>query len=256
MRKSGTSNASNARSGDNWIEEAKVTSLGPPQTWGAPPKQLVDHDDPEESSERVKKICVSYTISEDISEDHQNKILSRISKRNVPIVQEVRTRGSSADRWNIRTVAGAKPEDKHRVSSTNTNIKSYDQYEHETTSPILFLEKARLAIQKDVRKALAALSTKGTASERERRAWARQESEAFLRKHKAQDQKLELTHNTTHREVKEKIPHKREKMERENIRISARIRARYRADTAKSIARREEAKAKKMRQVLENPKSK
>lgn len=54
-------------------------------------------------SKRTSKLCMSYTISEGISGDRGNKILSRISEKNCGSVEvRFRTRSSYVDHWGLR----------------------------------------------------------------------------------------------------------------------------------------------------------
>jgi len=54
-------------------------------------------------SDRVNKMCVSYTISEDMSGDRRNKILSRLSEKKRDSCEvRLRIRGANADRWSLR----------------------------------------------------------------------------------------------------------------------------------------------------------
>jgi hypothetical protein len=57
-------------------------------------------DSTELPPENIKRICVSYTISEDMSGDRGNKILSRISEKKRDSCEvRLRVRGSYGDRW-------------------------------------------------------------------------------------------------------------------------------------------------------------
>ena len=72
-------------------------------------------------SKRTKKICVSYTISEDLSGDRGNQILSRISKKKSDSREvRLRIRDSNADRWGLKTSAGARPDDNGGAASSDT----------------------------------------------------------------------------------------------------------------------------------------
>jgi hypothetical protein len=68
-----------------------------------PTPPIASQGNAELPTKRIKGICVSYTISEDMSGDRENKILSRISdmKRGSREVK-LRERGSHEDRWSLK----------------------------------------------------------------------------------------------------------------------------------------------------------
>jgi hypothetical protein len=67
----------------------------------APP--IAPQGNSEPPPKHIKRICVSYTISEDMSGDRGNKILSRISgKMRDSCEVRLRVRGSYEDRWSLK----------------------------------------------------------------------------------------------------------------------------------------------------------
>jgi len=65
--------------------------------------QIAPQGSTKEPSERIKRMCVSYTISEDMSGDRRNKILSRIGeKKRSSCEVRLRVRGSSRDHWSLK----------------------------------------------------------------------------------------------------------------------------------------------------------
>jgi hypothetical protein len=77
-----------------------VPALARPGEWQSFEDRL---DNVEVPSERIKGICVSYTISEDMSGDGGNRILSRIGEKMRDSCEgKLRVRGSYIDRWSLK----------------------------------------------------------------------------------------------------------------------------------------------------------
>ena len=135
IKKPDAANMSKASSGGSLTIEAKVTRRGPPQ--GQPAEigrdtalplssrvrlkrqmnQAVPQDITEVYSERSKKMCVSYTISEDMLGDYRNKILSRIIKKKR---DNRRENFSYAESWSLKTLAGERLDNNRDVASSST----------------------------------------------------------------------------------------------------------------------------------------
>jgi hypothetical protein len=76
--------------------------------------------DRERDREHNKRICVSYTILQDMTGDRRNKILSCISKKMCENRGEnLRMWGSSTDNWNLKILAGERVDDNRGISSSS-----------------------------------------------------------------------------------------------------------------------------------------
>jgi len=69
---------------------------------------------------RAKKICFSYTISEDMSGDRRNNILSRLSKKQCETTgATLGIRISHADSWSLKSLARDRPSGSQGLASSN-----------------------------------------------------------------------------------------------------------------------------------------
>jgi len=85
-----------------------------------PINHVAAHDNTEVPMVRAKKICFSYTISEDMSGDRRNNILSRLSKKQCETTgATLGIRISHADSWSLKSLARDRPSGSQALASSN-----------------------------------------------------------------------------------------------------------------------------------------